>query len=260
MRTIITLSALLLITFTSCRKVINVKLNSASSQYVIIGNVTNMAGPYSVSITKTIDFQLDNNFPAVSGAVVIITDATIGNSDTLQESAPGIYNTSILTGQEGHTYNLYIKVENEIFTASSTMPAMVPLDSLYQEPATFGDGVSIVPVYRDPAGVKNYYHTVQFINNKQSKEIFLRSDILTDGQVVSRPLDLGTDTAMHTGDNVRIELQAVDSAIYQYYRNLVATINQNSAAPANPQTNITGAKLGYFSAHAISASTITLHN
>lgn len=246
-------------TLVSCEKVINVKLNSSASQYVVIGNVDNGSGPYSVSITKSVDFQQSNTFPGVSGATVVITDQTAGISDTLTEDMAGHYITHSLTGIEGHTYHLYINVNGELFTSTSTMPARVRLDSLYQQPAEFGDGVSIVPVYTDPAGVRNFYHFIEYIDGKQTKELYYRSDRVGDGQTLRVPLNLGADTAMHTGSTVTVDLQSIDSAMYQYYRTLDETIAQSAASPANPVTNITGVKLGYFSAHAVDTKSIVIY-
>ncbi len=41
----------------SCTKVININLNDASPKIVIEGNVTNVAGPYQVQITQTVNFS-----------------------------------------------------------------------------------------------------------------------------------------------------------------------------------------------------------
>ena len=250
---------LLLLSCFSCQKVIHVNVQTSASQYIITGNVTNQTGPYVVNITQSISYDQDNNFPAVSGALVVIQDKDAGISDTLKELTPGNYNTSLIIGQPGHTYQLYVNINNQVFTASSQMPQPVYMDSLYQQTPQFGKGFSIVPVYTDPANVKNYYHFAEFVNNVQSKDIYIRNDNLTDGETLSVPLSMRDDTAMHIGDNIMVQLQTVDSAVFQYYQTLQQTIRQNSATPANPVTNIVGGKLGYFSAHALTAKTIQLH-
>ena len=252
-------SFILLSTFASCEKVIDVNLNSSASQYVIIGNVHNGGGPSTVSISKSVDFQQNNDFPTISGATVVITDQTASVADTLIESSPGFYVTHGLAGVEGHTYHLYININGQIFTSTATMPGQVNLDTLYQQPAEFGDGVSIVPVYTDPAGIKNFYHFVEYIDGRETKEVFYRSDRVGDGNTLRVPLNLGTDTSLHVGSTVTVALQSIDSSMYQYYRTLDETIGQNAAAPANPATNITGAKLGYFNVHAVSSKTIVIY-
>jgi len=253
------LLAAIVVSFSSCEKVIDVKLKSSPSQYVIIGKVSDEPGPYTVSVNKSVSFEQSNVFPAVSGATVVITDQTAGVSDTLTEDMPGGYVTHTILGQVGHTYQLYIKSEGQIFTSTATMPHKVPMDTLYQQPAEFGDGVSIVPVYTDRGGENNFYHFIEYINSKQTQELYYRRDIVGNGKQISVPLNLGSDTSMHVGSTVTISMESIDSAMYQYYRSLDETIGQSAASPANPLCNIQGAKLGYFSVHAVDTRTIVIY-
>ena len=248
---------LLLAAFTGCKKVINVTLNSTSPQYVVEGNVTNQAGPYLVTITKTINFSQDNVWPTVSGAIVVITDVTAGQVDTLIEATPGNYNTHIITGMPGHKYQLYVNAANNIFTATSTMPAVITLDSLYTQPSPFGGNhPQLVPVYTDPTlvGVNyHYYHFTEYKNDTESSDVIIRNDELINGQLIKQPV--GGD-GLNTGDSVALYLECIDSGVYQYYYTLDQTENQNSASPSNPLTNLTGGALGYFSAHTSSLKTL----
>ena len=49
----------------ACKKVISVNLNDAAPQIVVEGMITNTPGPYQVQITKTVNFDASNSFPAV---------------------------------------------------------------------------------------------------------------------------------------------------------------------------------------------------
>ena len=253
----VTLLLLLIAAFTACKKVISVNLNASSPRYVVQGNVTDVPGIYTVTITKTINFDQDNVFPNVSGATVVITDVTAGVSDTLAETLPGNYTTHILTGTSGHTYKLYVNAANNIFTASSTMPALVTLDSLYTQPSPFGGKrLQLVPVYTDPTlvGVNyHYYHFTEVKNDTASTNIIVRNDALINGKVINQPI--GGD-GLNPGDSIAVYLECIDSATYQYYSTLEQTDNQNSATPANPLTNLTGGALGYFSAHTSSVKSL----
>ena len=57
----------------SCKKVVQIDLNSANPQIVIVGEITDTTGPYGVYITKTVNFSDSNSYPHVSGATVQIT-------------------------------------------------------------------------------------------------------------------------------------------------------------------------------------------
>src|SRR5436305_10635659 len=49
----------------SCTKVIQVDLNSANTNIVIEGIVSDAAGPYQVKLTQTVNFSDPNSFPPV---------------------------------------------------------------------------------------------------------------------------------------------------------------------------------------------------
>ena len=245
---------LLLVSFSACKKVIKVNLNATSPRYVVQGNIDNQAGPYSVTITRSVNFDQDNVFPAVSGAIVVVTDVTANQVDTLTEATPGSYNTHIITGIPGHTYALYINAAGNTFTASSTMPQVVTLDSLYTQPSAFGGShPELVPVYTDPVALGNYYQFVQVKNDTVTDNINIRNDMLINGQMIKQPIR-GND--LNPGDSVAVYLECIDSAMYQYYYSLAQTENQNSATPANPLSNIKGGALGYFSAHTYSMKSV----
>ena len=155
----------LLTAMASCQKVIQVHLNDTAAKYVIEGNVSDQPGPYFVKISQSVNFDQANTFPAISGATVIITDATAGVVDSLHESTPGMYRTTSLAGVSGHTYQLYIKVNGQVFTSSALMPVAVNIDTLYTQKSVFGDGNELVPQYTDPPTPGNYYHFVETIND-----------------------------------------------------------------------------------------------
>ena len=109
---------------TSCQKVTDLNLRTAPPKYIIEGNVTNLPGPYTVTLSRTTPFNTSWQFQGVGGATVTVSD-NMGNSETLQESQTGVYQTTGLSGVEGRTYALHITVGDQTFTASSTIPHQV---------------------------------------------------------------------------------------------------------------------------------------
>lgn len=233
----------------SCQKVIDIELNPSSPKYVVTGNITDQPGPYEVKITSSINFDQDNNFPAVSGAKVCITDQAAGLTDTLTEVAPGRYRTHVLEGLPGHTYKLVVMLGNEMFSSVSTMPKPVALDSLHVKPAAFGDGTDIVAIYDDPVGRGNFYHLVLTIQDSLSREIYLHNDKINNGLKVSHVLN--NDIDITAGDTISVKLQCIDTDAYDFYYTLDQALKQNSAVISNPKTNILGGAMGYFCAHTI---------
>jgi hypothetical protein len=252
------------LTFFSCKKVINVDIKNASSQEVIAGEVTNAPGPYTVSITSTVNFSADNNFPPVSGALVIISD-NYGLKDSLSEISPGVYAThTYWHGQPGNTYTLNVSSSGRSYTAVSTMPQLVDLDSVGFRQSFRGGGKQVIePVanFQDPAGVANYYQFAESINDTVLNKIFIYSDRLSDGKYISQALD-DDSTDLKIGNQLTFSMYCIDENVYQYLNELRQLLDANpfnEATPANPGSNISGGALGYFSAHTIQTKQLTVH-
>lgn len=243
---------ILIFTLGACNKVINVNLNDAAPQLIIQGNVTNAAGITIVTISRTINYSLDNVFPTVSNATVTVTDSTTGNTATLVETTAGTYQNSILQGVPGHTYLLKVLVGGKTYTSSSTMPKVVNLDSItFQINSGFGQTlINPMPNFQDPANIRNNYQFIQSINNRVTKKIFVFNDRLSDGKYIARQI-FNDSAYIQLKDTVQLEMRCLDDNVYEYFKQLsgLDPTNGQPTAPANPNSNIIGGSLGYFSAH-----------
>ncbi len=245
----------------ACKKTVTLDLKTADSQIVIEGNVTDSSGPYTVSLTKTVAFYTENNFPAISGAVVKISDNQ-GVTDSLTETSPRIYSTSILQGAPGHTYTLSVVANNTTYTATSTMPAHVPFDSLtVNKQELFGDNrISATVNFQDPIGIHNYYQFTEYINGAQyNKSLFVFDDRLSDGKYISINL-FNDSTRIKAGDHLAVDMYCIDVNVYNYFNQLDQSSGtgafNTTASPANPSSNINNGAYGYFSAHTAEGRTI----
>ena len=251
-----------LLFFSSCEKVIEVKINEAGKKYVIEGNVFNIPSlPQEVKISQTKKFSDDNSFTGISGALVRIRESN-GQTYHLTETSPGVYRTTAFRGIPGRTYRLSVTIDGNTYTATSTMPkALVNIDSLSLMEIGFGRKTikTIVPSYSDPAGPGNSYRIIEYANEVQVKKIFVQNDDLSDGLVISRPL-INPNGEFKTGDAVRVDLLCIDPNVYKYFYSLdqAATGDNQSATPTNPVSNISGGVLGYFSAQSISGINIVI--
>ncbi len=241
----------------SCNKVIDIELRDSDIKYIVEGVITNEPGVCRVLLSQSKNFDEDNQFAGVSGAVVKVKDN--GIEFLLTETGPGVYETSLINGTPGHVYELSVVVNNQSFTASCTMPQPVSMDTLYVSPGPFGQFKFATVGYTDPGGIDNGYRFVQYVNGVKEPTIFWENDEFTDGQAVIMQLDASADEVddprnIKTGDHVTVEMLTLDERIYRYWYTLRAGGGDgdgNTAAPANPITNIQGGALGYFSAHTI---------
>ena len=261
MRGIIALFALL---FSSCEKVIHLDLNTAAKKYVIEATVTDQPGTAQVLLSQTKNFDDNNQFVGVSGAVITVKEEG-GLLTTFTETSPGRYEAPGLVGNSGKAYDLNVTVAGNVFNAASTMPARVNMDSIFttDEPI-FTDTRKIANVvFQDPPGRGNNYRFIQYVNNLKEKQLFVQNDDYTDGRLNITKLyyfadDKSDSTIIHSGDSLRIDMLCIDANVYKYWYSLERNTNgdNNNVTPANPVTNIQGGALGYFSAHTLQTRAI----
>lgn len=242
----------------SCEKVIDVNVKNSQASVVIVGEVSNALGPYQVRVTQTVPLQ--ENIPNPGLAALVYVTELGGTTDTFRALGNGLYESNTLQGKIGKTYVLHVLVDGQQYQASSTIPSPVPFDSLSFIGEVFFKDSSFYPQVncQDPPGVANYYRFVEYINGKQVKANFVRDDRFWDGKYGEIVLRNFGDDDLAKGDQVRVDMQCLDKAAFDYFNTLDnAGGSSNSAAPANPITNISGGALGYFSAHTSQVKTAT---
>lgn len=246
-------------TLTSCEKVIDLKLKDAESKFVVEGNITNKSGPYYVKLSRSVPFDESSIYPAITDAEVTIEDSE-GTIDQLTHIGDGVYETHTIEGVPGRTYYLKIVAEGQTYTASTTMPLPVALDSISVTTISFGSKKTIllIPGYTDPEAAGNNYKFNVFINGVRDKSYLVWNDAYENGEVNERPLR-GTDLDIESGDEATIEMECINAFDYTYY----FTLSQmgfkgpgGGTTPTNPQTNVSNGAVGLFSAHTVSKKTI----
>jgi hypothetical protein len=240
----------------SCEKEIQLALDPNQSLLVIDGSITDEAGPYSIKLSKSNGISASSNFLAVTNALVIVKD-NLGQIDTLQHEKQGEYKTNKIKGIYGNTYYLEVQVGDKKYTANSTMPQKVILDSLRINPIPFNieTRYNVIPVYVDPIQLGNSYRFIQKINDTLDQTFHVFNDNLNNGKENQRPIRGGSDSLeVKLKDIIAIEMQCITRPTYLYYY----TLYQQSGAgpgggttPANPPSNIMGGALGIFSAHTV---------
>lgn len=258
----------ILAVFNSCEKVIDFDLNEAEKKYVIEAIVTDKAGTARVWISQTKNFDEDNTFPGVSGATVTITERAGAVSTTipLAETTAGIYEAPTLTGVSGREYSLSVTVAGQVFTAVCIMPVKQNLDTIYvTDEILFAEQRKIVnAVYDDPPGLGNSWRFIQYVNGRKEDQIMIRNDEYSDGRHIINKLFFFSDEEdddndeIKSGDEIIIDMQCIDPAIYKYWWSLFrsSTGISGQATPTNPVTNLQGGALGYFSAHTLQTRTM----
>lgn len=234
----------------SCEDVIDLNLNDANPQLVIIGEIHDQADQQVITLSKTMAFNQEGGFDGVSGAQVEVTDG-LGIVHRFTEHSPGRYVADHFFGRIRETYHLLVRVDGNTYTAVSQMPPMVQIDSVGTAVThLFGEEQKYVAIaYQDPPEQPNYYRYMLRVNGGPSRFAHAANDKFNDGNYITEHVS-NADEELHIGDAVTVYMQCVDQAMFDFW-NAVQLTNPGTAAPANPPSNIEGGALGYFSAYSM---------
>ncbi len=247
----------------SCEDVIEIDLDFIEPRLVIEGCINDLDDPCTVKLSKTGDYFEPGIYPAVSDALVTVTDE-LGIVTDFDESEPGLYTSDLLEAKELGSYILHVQSEGEDYMAEGKVPQKVFIDSLsYDIPPMmyeFKEGYMLTCYLQDPAEYRNYYRLIVFkkgeaVSSDGMKYIF--NDDFMNGNMIFLPWEA---EPFFPQDTVVVELQTLDKSTYDYYLTLNSLAGGMFGAsnPANPKTNLSNDALGYFGAYTVSRDTIVI--
>lgn len=240
---------------TSCTKIIDIDTKNAEPQLVIEGKIVDRLIEQQILITKTVGYDEVGVYPKVTGATVRVTDSR-GNNYAFTEKSPGIY-VNRMRGVYGVTYTMDVTADGKNYQASSKMPNSVKLDSIgVVSNSFFGEErKTAAAFFVDPAKESNAYHFNLYINGVFADRIFVENDRLTNGNNLRVQLFYQAnddDDGLKSGDTFSIEMEGIDSNIFNYWFALSQQDGRGpnqGTTPSNPTSNISNGALGYFSAN-----------
>lgn len=226
------------ILLSSCEKVIQVELNEADRTYVIEGQITNFEELNFVKITKSDDFYETEDFEAISGASVTVTDDN-GNATVFTESEPGIYKASGFTATSYTSYDLSVIIDGEEISASTYMPGNTTIDSIpFVAGSFFGaEGYNAFLYWTDESSERNYYKYNNWVRSPGDQgytpdpSISITEDALFNGIGTGIPL---FTRSFDLGDSVIVDLMEIDEHNFKYWYALNQVTGGQTAAPGNP--------------------------
>lgn len=244
----------LVFAFVSCEKVIDLDLNDANPQLVIVSKLWEGTNDFEVAITETTSYYTPEEPNKVNNALVTIQEEG-GNNIVLENIGDGKYVALDFTATEGKTYTLTVEANGVTNKAKSTMLTNIPLDDVASEfvPGMFGQdgGYFVFLSFQDIPVENNYWRIFYKLNGEEQdkgENLFLFEDSSTNGSYLVFPI---WTQLFELGDEVEVTLGHMDASMYEYFLTLDGIAGQSagqSAAPANPNTNWDNGALGYFGA------------
>lgn len=296
MKRFLNISLLILIFAAGCEKEITLDLPEPEDKIVVEGAIEQGQYPYVVITRNTGYFE-----PVDSAAIMdlVVTDAVItvsdGNiTDTLQPvidlfHLPFLkYQGSKIIGESGKTYSLMIQAEGEIYTAQTTIPNPVQLDSIkpkFEETAANGDSLYILWFYfKDPDSLGNYYRIFsktigkdfifvrpfgsvaddKIINGKPVEfSIYRGRDPLRDSEYDDEGLDENgiPRWAYLKGESVIMKFTTIDYIHYDFWYSIEQQMMTDAnpfASPVSARTNISGDALGIWGGYGVFLDTVKI--
>lgn len=280
---------ILTIGFTACEKNIDVDFPPGDTPYVIEGYIENGTVPI-ISISRGISFlssitSTDFNNLFVNNAVVSIS--VDGGAPILMTpinfGGATIYTNLSLSGEVGKRYDLLVQVDGKTFTATTSILAPRPLDSLVYKQAEGLKGtedslVELTAWYSDPIESENYSRMLTKKNSEAFYDVAFNSvynDFIINGQQVSFTVFGGKQSLQNNdsadfsqygyfkrGDTVYVKWASIDKNQYDFWN----TFEAQSGSFGNPfsptvliKSNIKGSGgIGIWASYGASLDTIII--
>jgi len=163
------------------------------------------------------------------------TEVLTGMADT-DYFPPYIYTSGTMKGEVGKTYTLTVEYKDYKATATTTIPAPVPIDRVFVREVK-DSMVTAVCAFTDPPASGNCYkvftRTVSKDKHYHPSALAMASDEFLDGYTelflysTQRLMDYIFQTNIHQGDSLWIKLCTMDRKAYEYWNNFEATLTGN---------------------------------
>ena len=284
--------SLLFLSITSCEKEVDINLSSGQQKLVIEGFIENGQPPVvlltkSIGYFSTIDLStLENSF--AHGANVYVSDGATRiqlreySLDTginlnkfflytIDTADLGAFN---FRGEFEKHYKLTVEYEGKTYEASTKIPLVNPIDSMWfrevYKPNT-KQAVRMYIKFTDPDTLGN---NIRYFTQRNSELFFTGPQSVYDDPIINgntidsltvfagysraRQPDIDSIGVFYKGDTVTFRWCAIDRDVYEFYNTFeysTGTVGNPFAAPVNVRTNIKGGALGVWAGYGASYTT-----
>jgi hypothetical protein len=290
------ITAFIVLIFSSCEEDINLQLLGSAQKIVIEGSIEN---------DKTAEVIITRNSPlsqAIDFGSILVSDAKVyvtagGIVDTLHldtlltTSVPFVYVGKKIKGVAGQSYSLTVIADNKLFSASTTIPYPIPLDTVWWKasPPEVDLGTATARL-TDPVGYGNSYkwfakRPVKIKLDASNMPIILNrryisplgstfDDKFIDGKsfefsygrgydptesIISENEDQRERGLYKKTDTIYIKFCTIDLEAAAFYKTFESAASSNGnpfASPSSIMSNISGGALGVWAGFGASYDTI----
>lgn len=277
----------------SCEKEVTVDLPRPEDRIVFEGGIENNQYASLIITRNTAYFDivdvntLVNMVVVDPHAVVTVTDGTIVDTLQLGEDSVGFiptkYTGTKLKGEIGKTYTLNVFVEGNYYSAVTTIPQPLELDSVrfkLDKPGTADDSTGFLWLYaNDPPVLGDYYKIFTRTIGKDDVFVHPYSSVTDDQFFNGQPIEFAVARGYNPasgeesdqgeedvprwmfvkGETVIVKFCTIDATHYDFWYSIElqnASDGNPFAAPVTVKTNIEGGALGIWGGYGVSLDTI----
>jgi hypothetical protein len=236
MRNVIFIS-ILSVFIISCEDVIDVDVPTAPPRLVIDASINwfkNTSGNQQfITLTLSAPY-FDTEILPANGAQVSVTDSKNNTFNFAEQGNTGIYINNNFIPEIDAVYNLTIKYQNEVYTATETLKSVSSVDFIEQQNdgGFTGDEIEIKAYYTDPKNEENFYF-YRFTNTTEldiSLEVY--DDEFTNGNQI---FAFYTDEDLAQGHELIIRNFGISEQFYEFMFIIQQQTGDNGGGPFETQ-------------------------
>jgi hypothetical protein len=271
------LIGLILLFFSACSDDVNIPIPEPTKKVVIDGWIESGDYPkviltFNSPFFSTVDSASFRNMLLLSAKVTVSCGADSEVLTLFKDESyfpPYIYEGTELTGVEGKSYSLKVEYGGRVFTAVTTIPKVVHLDSLWYKLEQGSDTLGYIwAKFKDDPEVVNYYRIFTKRSGKDKNYVPLYISTYRDdafnGLEFSLPFYRGLqsytnrkdDIYFSLGDTVYVKFSSIDKESYNFWidfeREMLNTGNPFASENSNVRSNIKGDGLGIWGGYGVS--------
>lgn len=260
MRRYLLFQVIVQILFSSCERVIEIDLNSASPSIVAEARLFKDSVLH-VTLTYTSDYYSADSPAIIDDAVIKLYDGEL--TEELEYKGNGNYLGKLIKGRAGGQYNLEILYSGIVYSAGSEMPESAVIASTqhivsHAQSILNPEGRRIVTVsceFFDDPSEKNFYMICFVADGRMIEDrYFMLSENDANGGSFTRSSNLisFSESIFYTGSEVEVRLYSMDEGVYNYFYQLDDILFWKRRVippvPYNPVSNFSNGALGFFAA------------
>ena len=225
----------------ACEEVVDVDLPTIEPRLVVEADILKPKGQSGneqhIHLHRSQNYFDETNAPAVTNAVVTITNTDSGEVFPFTHSTNGHYTTSTFQPEFGATYMLTISVDGEQFEATEQFVQVPTINRFEQNMASGFDGEEVISIdfyFNDNANATNFYHVSHRVNQELEPYISIWDDRFQNGNEIKvlyrEYFTDDVDGELVAGD----EVDVLFSGISENYARYMVLLTEQSYSGGDP--------------------------